>query len=268
MQLVRNGLLLLILLVYLCFPTRSYFWDGVLFSYNIEQVRAGALDVAVLVQPNHLFYSVFGYLVYAAFAGLRFHARAITLLQVCNSFASVVVGWLLFRWVQEQTKNSKPAIFGLLLFAFGASWWKYSTDADAYIIAGGFVLLAVLFALKQRPALVAAAACHVAGMLLHELAVFAYAPVLMAILLTQKPLKTRLRSVGLYVAITALAVAVVYYICYLNVAARYASFTHWVTSYASDTTVTRGSLQLLTEFPLSCGKLFAGGKLSAIRDQF
>ena len=268
MQLVRNGLLLLILLVYLCFLTQSYFWDGVLFSYNIEQVRAGALNFAVLLQPNHLFYSVFGYLVYAAFAGLGLQARAITLLQICNSLASVAVGWLLFRWVQEQTKNLKPAIFGLLLFAFGATWWKYSTDADAYIIAGGLVLLAVLFALKQRPALVAAAACHVAGMLLHELAVFAYAPVLMTIWLTQKPLKTRLRSMGLYVAITALAVAAIYYICYQNVAAQYASFTHWITSYASDTTITRGPLQLLTEYPISCGKLFAGGKLGAIRDQF
>jgi hypothetical protein len=57
-------------------------------------------------------------------------------------------------------------------------------------------------------------------------------------------------------------------VCYRLGAAHYTTFARWVTSYASDTTITRTPRQLATEYIVSYGKLFAGGKFNAVRDYF
>src|SRR5437867_7446655 len=83
-----------ILLVYLCFPTRVYYWDGVAFAQAIED--APALG-ASLIHPNHLLYEVFGYLVFTTVRGLGIDVRALTVLQVMSSVLSAAAALLLFH---------------------------------------------------------------------------------------------------------------------------------------------------------------------------
>jgi len=49
--------------IYLCFPTKNYYWDGIAFAQMIED--APKLN-ASLVHPNHLIYNVVGYISYRA----------------------------------------------------------------------------------------------------------------------------------------------------------------------------------------------------------
>ncbi len=83
-----------VLLIYLLFPTKNYYWDGVDFAYDIERASA-ALDPA-LIHANHLLYSPLGRLAYELSRALGFEARALEVLQVKNCLLSALCALLLF----------------------------------------------------------------------------------------------------------------------------------------------------------------------------
>src|SRR5581483_12119347 len=85
-----------ILLLYVLFLTRTYYWDGVLFSLYIEGVHAGNLPAAILFHPNHLLYSVVGYSLYAAARAGGLAVRALLILQLFNVFLSVCASYVFF----------------------------------------------------------------------------------------------------------------------------------------------------------------------------
>ncbi|MBC7909170.1 MAG: hypothetical protein H7Y30_01635, partial [Pyrinomonadaceae bacterium] len=72
---------LVALAVYLCFPTRNYYWDGIDFAHTIE--ISGSLKS--LIHPNHLVYNVAGYLIYKAALAAGVEVRALVVLQISNS---------------------------------------------------------------------------------------------------------------------------------------------------------------------------------------
>src|SRR6266516_597846 len=174
---------LAIFILYAAFLTRTYYWDGVLFSLQIEGVHRGELSHAILFHPNHLLYSALGYVLYSAALACGSNARAITVLQIFNVAVSVAAGFLVFVLSKRITNSSMTALFCWLLFAFGATWWKFSTDADSYILSVLFLILTIIFVLESSARVIPAALCHTAAMLFHELAVFMYFPVIAAIAL-------------------------------------------------------------------------------------
>src|SRR6266516_1004940 len=121
---------LAIFILYAAFLTRTYYWDGVLFSLQIEGVHRGELSHAILFHPNHLLYSALGYVLYSAALACGSNARAIT-------------AFLVFVLSKRITNSSMTALFCWLLFAFGATWWKFSTDADSYILSVLFLILTI-----------------------------------------------------------------------------------------------------------------------------
>lgn len=250
------------LVLYAAFPTRTYYWDGVLFALNIEDAARGQSSPLALFHPNHLLYTAFGYALYRAVLACGFAVRAIAVLQGLNILASIAATALVYVLARRFTH---VPLFCATLFAFGATWWKFSTDADAYVASILLLLLAVWFATAAPPRWWAAALCHAGAMLFHELAVFAYPAILAAILL-RKP-----RRIGLcaaYVAGTVASVAAAYWICYSFAGhARYPTLLAWVTSFASDSGYTRSLQQLAGSF-VSYVKLFVGGRVSLIRDYF
>ncbi len=260
-------ILVCILAVYCAFLTRTYYWDGVLFSLQIEQVYRGELPFVALFHANHLLYSPFGYLLYWAATACHIQARAITLLQIWNALISALTGYRLYLFARRESNSEQVAIFCWVLFAFGATWWKFSTDADAYIISVRLLLLAVLFASEEKPhKLLAAGLCHTGAMLFHELAVFGYAPVLAAIWLQREG---RYRRMAAYLGLTGACVAGAYLACYhAGAGADRATFLSWIAHFAPDTPVTHRIGQLVTAYAGSYLKLFFGGKLSLIRDFF
>ena len=254
--------------LYAALPTRTYYWDGVLFALNIESVAQGHASPAMLIHPNHLLYSGFGYVLYRAALYCGLTLRAITILQFFNMLASTAAAALLYQIAKRVTNSARSALFCATLFAFGATWWKFSTDADAYIVTVLLSLFAIFFILQQPPRLVLAALCHTAAMLFHQLAIFAYFAILAAILLDRRwPKQKRVWICGAYIFGTGACVATVYWICYSQMDhSTYPSLARFVASYASDSGFTRSFAQILNSYLTSYGKLFFGGKLSLARE--
>ena len=258
-----------IVLPYAFFSTRTYYWDGVLFSLNIEGVQRGELPVGALFHPNHLLYSALGYVFYQAFLACGLHLRAIAVLQSVNIALATLSAWILFRFARLLTNSSAIAVFCATIFAFGATWWKFSTDADPYIVTVLFLLLTIRYVARERPRLFLAAICQTVAMLFHELSVFAYVPVIAAIAFDKERSKaTRLRLSCVYVLSTAVCVAIVYFIAYqYSDHSAYPTLFAWITS-RSAASQTEHALKQLGGYALSYVKLFAGGKLSLVREFF
>jgi hypothetical protein len=263
-------LLIAIAVLYSAFLTRTYYWDGVLFSLQIESVHRGELSPAVLFHPNHLLYSALGYVLYSTALAIGLHLRAVTLLQMFNVAVSAVTGLLIFLLSKRITSSYSMALFCWLLFAFGATWWKFSTDADSYIVAVSFLVLTVMFVLKIPRFIIAPAVCHIIAMLFHELAVFGYLPVIAAIALETRWSKSRrLWASVLYCIGTGACVGLAYLACYLQAdRVTYPSLFAWITSYASDAGFTHSLAHIAGPYLTSYIKLFLGGKLSLLRDYF
>lgn len=246
-------------LVYTAFLTRTYYWDGVLFSLYIEGVSRGEFPVPILFHPNHLLYSALGYLAYGAAALAGLHCRAIAVLQAINVVASTATGYLVLRLAQRYTRSGTVSLACFILFAFGATWWKFSTDADAYILSVLLLLLAVASVMDEN--IVAASLLHAGAMLFHELAVFGAVPILVALLM-----KRRLRAAGAYLLLSSVPVLIVYAIAYrFSSRGLHASFLGWLTSSSSESKTTHTLRQLIGANSSSYLKLFAGGRWSLIQ---
>lgn len=180
-----------VLLIYLLYPTKNFYWDGIYFSSIIED--APALDVSLL-HPNHLFYNVVGYLAYQAAHLFGWQIRAVYLLEFVSSLFSAASAIVFFFILKRLLKSNYLSFVLTLLFAFSATWWKFSTDADAYIPCVFFLLIAFYLLLPNqppRPLLVALA--HTAAMFLHELAVLFFFIAVLGIIFQTASLERRRR---------------------------------------------------------------------------
>ena len=92
-QLAPWLLFIAIALIYLLFPTRVYYWDGIVFAQTIED--ATSLNPS-LVHPNHLIYNFVGYIFYKLLRSLGAEIRALTALQILNCLLSAAVRENLF----------------------------------------------------------------------------------------------------------------------------------------------------------------------------
>jgi hypothetical protein len=225
-----------ILVIYLLFPTKNYYWDGILFARVIES--ANGLH-STLLHPNHLLYNVLGYFLYKVFHAVGAQWRAIEVLQFANSVASVLTAYLLYRILKRSLQSDYLAWALTLAFALSSTWWKFSTDANAYIFSVFCLLLAFYFTLeefKPRPLLVAL--IFSAAALLHQLAVIAY-PLLALALFWQASTTSPKRSTFVaaqFCLFSFLLVFTTYYYCFHVVAETWipAKFVQWVTSYSPD----------------------------------
>jgi hypothetical protein len=253
------------LAVYLAYLTRNYYWDGVLFALDIETARRRAIPFAALLHPNHLLYCPFGFALFSAARVCGSSARAIDILAIANSVLSAAVAAIVYAAARKLTASAPAAFFSELLLAFGATWWKFSTDADAYIASVFCCTLAVMCAIQSRNVAIPAL-FSIAAMLLHELAVFACIPVFAALLLNAThSFGRRTRDAVLYLTTAAAATLAIYFACYRIVKPRFGFFA-WITTYASSAQTTHSAARLAVAYPLSFSKLFVGGRLALLRD--
>ena len=159
------------LAVYLLLPTRNYYWDGVAFAINVEK----QLPLRDTLHPNHLIYTAAWVCLYHAALLIGLKTRVLFLMQFVNSLLAGAGVALLYRALRRRAVRPNGAIAGALAFAFAATWWRFSTDADAYI-PSLFLLLCANDLLETRRSVVLAGLTHAAAMLFHELA-FLYLPI-------------------------------------------------------------------------------------------
>jgi hypothetical protein len=254
--------------LYLCFLTSTHYWDGVLFSLYIEKAAEGAMSFPALFHPNHLLYSPAGYVVFRSLHAVGFALRAITALQLVNVLASVLCSALIFRLGSRLLHSKELQWSCTLLFALGATWWKFSTDADSYVLAVSSLTGMLFFLLRERPRLVPAGVCLAMAMLFHQLAILGYAPVFVALGLERRSAGERIRRVMAFSLVTAVPVAIAYYCSYRSTHSESSiqAFLGWVLSVSSDTKTTHSFSQLVPANLSSYVKLFAGGKLSLVRN--
>src|SRR2546423_1259268 len=181
-----------VLLLNLLLLTRNYYWDGVFFAQVIEDARGVNSS---LIHPSHLYDQLFEYFIYRAVVAAGMHARALTVTQITNCFLSAGTAVIFFRICTELFRSTYVSLVAAVVFAFSATWWKFSTDANAYVLAVLLLLGCFYFLLptrQPRPFLVAL--IHAAALLVHQLPVFFFPVAIIGIALqsSDQPWRQRL----------------------------------------------------------------------------
>jgi len=147
---VRSRVLLVFaitLVVYLSLPTRIYYGDGIGFADNIESARG---DPALLFHANHLIYESVGYGAWKIVQIIDPSVRALRVLQVIDSVFGAASAALLCYILYELFESAYIAVWLSFGFAFSATWWRFSTDADSYTASTFFLIVSVLFLLPSK----------------------------------------------------------------------------------------------------------------------
>ena len=251
--------------IYLLFPTRVYYWDGIVFAQAIED--ASRLSPS-LVHPNHLIYNFAGYLFYKLLRALGADIRALTALQILNSLLSALCAGVLFSILRETFRSFYLSICLALLFAFSATWWKFSTDANAYIPSVLFLLISFYLVLpgkKPRPLLTAFT--FFISMAFHQLAVLMFPVLALGVYLQDVTLKRQALN-AVYFTVTAAVLIVAAYAGLFYLAQGGFDpfrFVRWTTSYSPDAD-TKFRLWSNLQYSLRGHvRLFFGGRLNALR---
>ncbi|HEY3104482.1 MAG TPA: hypothetical protein VGJ69_12895 [Pyrinomonadaceae bacterium] len=255
-------------LAYVLLLTKNYYWDGIFFAQVIEDApRVNAS----LIHPSHLLDLVFEYAAYRATRMLGFHPRALTVLQVSNCFLAAAAVALFFRICIDCFRSRYVSLVLTALFAFSATWWKFATDADTYIVAMLLLLITfyqVLPGRRSRP--YAVAVTHSLAMLLHQLSVFFF-PVAIAGLIFQaknnRPNQGRANAVKYTLTVIALTVGVYYYTFHVVTGTwSFGRFVSWITYFSPENGFTFSLWNNFVFSVRSQWRTFLGGRVAFIRD--
>src|SRR5688572_14317122 len=253
---------------YILLLTRNYYWDGIFFAHTIES--ASRLN-ASLVHPSHLLDMVFQYVIYRAVLLTGFQPRALTVMQVSNCIFAALAACVFFRICLKSFKSLYASLIATALFAFSATWWKFSTDANSYILAVLLLLLCFYLALPQRkPGPFRLAMVHVLAMFVHQLSVLFF-PVAIAALIFQcrsMPRNDQIKCVAKYVlTVVSVTVAVYFTIFYLATGSlSVRGFATWITYFSPEHGFTFSVWNNLAHTMRSQWRIFLGGRAGFVRD--
>ena len=176
--------------------------------------------------------------------------RSLYFLQALNAVLGAICVWIVYR---------RSGWIAACLLAFGATWWKFSSDADAYIASVLFLLLAFVFlAPDRKPKPIAVALLHTCAMLMHELAVLF---VVVAVFGIWRQGERRVRNAATYLGTSFVVTSAVYFACFHAVTGRgdLRDYANWVAYHTPDS---HFSFQIFRSVGLSLlgtARLFAGG---------
>lgn len=222
-----------------------------------------------LVHPNHLIYNLVGYVFYRALQLVGFNLRAVTALQILNSLCSALTVVVLFRILKETLRSIYYAITLTLLFAFSATWWKYSTDANAYIPSILLLLLSFCFALPRRkPNPILAALIYALSLCLHQMAIVFFPVLVFAIFVQDEALPPKRRMLNCLVFTLVgggLTLGAYVYAFYsLTGGFHLTNFWLWTLSYAPDDSFGFRPWANIGFTLRGHNRLFFGGRFNAI----
>ena len=224
-----------VLIVYLSFPTKNYYWDGIQFAQEIETGSGGAW----FFHPNHLLYSPLGRALWIATNDVGWDVRALIVLQSISIVAGAAAAAVLFCILLETGASPYISICLSLAFAFSATWWRFATDAGSYVPSTLLVLVCFwLLVRKDPPSPVAAGLTLCGAMLLHQLAVFFVPSAVLALWVRNKhrPPSTRFVTVALFLLTAGLPTLGLYVVVFViqQDVWTVGQFMTWVVSHSQD----------------------------------
>jgi putative effector of murein hydrolase LrgA (UPF0299 family) len=255
---------------YLLFPNREFYWDGVGFALAIESPQS---PWSALLYPNHLVYNLAGFLAWKATAALGLEWRALFVLQMMNALFAAGGVLLVWQILTGLTGPARHSLWGAILFAGSSQWWRFATDADAYIPSVFFLLLTyrLLFS-APRPRPFAAGVAQGAAMVFHQLALL-FLPAAIAGILAQRHSDERSDAgkdkllTNAKFGSTALAITSFAYIAAFRVAqppGGISELWNWITHHSQDSAFTF-SLWHGIRFSLrGTMRLFFGGRVNQV----
>lgn len=258
------GICLLVSTVYIAFPTQNYYWDGIGYAMTIEE--SAGVNIK-LFNPNHLLANFIGWFLYSPLHALWPPLRALPMLATLSTLASVLTSYLLFRILQRFLHNAYFSASLTLLFAFSATWWKFSTDANVYVPCVCLLVLASDLLThpdrKQQPVLIGL--LHALSMLLHQIAIFFYPAAIVALIMRrQEPPKVKVVNALTYTATAGISVVIAYlwaWFGYVN--GVYAgTFWKWITANGREEWAFVSLGSNVGEALRSTVRLFFGGRFS------
>ena len=226
---------------------------------------------ASLIHPSHLFDQLLVYWIYRAVVSAGIHVRALTVFQISNCFLSALAAAIFFRISARLFRSTYVALVATAIFAFSATWWKFSADADAYILAVLLLLVCFYFLLpdeRPRPFLVAIA--HAAAMLIHQLSLFFFPVALVGILMQTRGRPRKERALALFkygVTVTA-ATLVSYFATFRMIfgSASLSRFVSWITYFSPEHGFTFSFWGNFVFSLRSQWRVSFGGRLAFIRE--
>jgi len=132
---------LLILLIYLLFPTKNSVLDAYYYGASIKY----GVD---LFSPHHLLYNVFLYVL--NYPIKEFLTDILLFSKVINSVFSVASLYIFYKILILLNIIKKEAILYTLFVAFSFGVWRYSTENETYILPIFFSLLGSFYFLKYN----------------------------------------------------------------------------------------------------------------------
>ncbi len=246
-------LLFIPLILYVALPTRDYYWDGVGFAVNIEKQHTAAS----LLYPSHLLYNLWGDWLYRLSDLLGFHVRSLFLMQAANGVLGGLCVFLLHECLRLRNMPDRLAVAWALVFGFSASWWRFASDANAYVPTIFLLLCAYILLERYSRGVILAGLVTCAAMLFHELAIF-FIPVALM----------RLRNRGrlsswIFTTAALLPVAIAYIVAFRAATheTSITAFLAWITVHSPDSGF---SFNMFHDALLTLRgtlRLFFGGKL-------
>jgi hypothetical protein len=263
------ALFLVVLILNLVLLTKNYYWDGVFFAQVIEDARGVS---STLIHPSHLFDQLFELFIYRAVVAVGIHARALTVVQVANCFLSAATAVIFFRVCVDLFKSTYVSIVLTVVFAFSATWWRFSTDANAYVLAVLLLMACFYFLLpfrRPRPFLIAL--LHIAALTIHQLCVFFFPVAVIGIVLQSGAASSRQRlaNAGKYALTVATTTVVIYYVTFHFAVGAWslARFISWITYFSPEHGFAFSAWGNFVFSVRSHGRAFLGGRVAFLRDQ-
>lgn len=198
------------------------------------------------------------------------YLRAIVALQVANSLLSAASAFVLFHILRFSIRSAYLCATLTLLFAFSATWWKFSTDANAYIPSVLFLLVSFYLTHPARqPRSLLVALTYSVSMFFHQLALIFFPVLALGIFLqsSEIPFRRRIALVMQFGAVAFLITLTTFYFCFHLREGRYspAAFARWLTWHSPDSGFTFDARRSLFYTLRGQAQLFFGGRFNHVK---
>lgn len=259
---VPAALFAAVLALYLAFPTRDLYWDGAGFAMAVDHPTWFPM-----IEANHPVYIGFGWAVHSLALLIAPAMRGLTLLQALNSVLGALAVVVVYRIAAGLFADEFDAVLLAGIFAFSATWWKFATDANAYIPAVLLLLVAAWSLMPGRtPQPVLVALVHTCAMLFHELAALFFAAAAAGIYTQSRgDRRIALRNVAVYLAVALVFASASYYECF-HLATGHtdaAGYLRWITGHTPDASSSSRVARNAWLTIRGTARLAVGGRLGA-----